>query len=75
MSCVLSRVQLFATPWTMAHQASLSMEFQARILEQAAISYSWGSSQLKDRTRASCISCIDRQILCHLGKPKNVFVV
>ena len=25
--CVLSRVQLFATPWTVAHQAPLSMEF------------------------------------------------
>ena len=25
--CVLSRVQLFATPWTLAHQAPLSMEF------------------------------------------------
>ena len=31
---VLSRVQLFATPWTVAHQAPLSMGFsQARILE------------------------------------------
>ena len=25
--CVLCRVQLFATPWTVAHQAPLSMEF------------------------------------------------
>ena len=25
--CVLSRVRLFATPWTVAHQASLSMGF------------------------------------------------
>ena len=25
--CVLSRVQLFVTPWTVAHQAPLSMEF------------------------------------------------
>ena len=25
--CVLSRVWLFATPWTVAHQAPLSMEF------------------------------------------------
>ena len=28
--CVLSRVQLFATPWTVAHQAPLSMEFPRR---------------------------------------------
>ena len=25
--CMLSRVQLFVTPWTTAHQAPLSMEF------------------------------------------------
>ena len=25
--CVLSHVQLFATPWTVPHQAPLSMEF------------------------------------------------
>ena len=25
--CVLNRVQLFVTPWTVAHQAPLSMEF------------------------------------------------
>ena len=25
--CVLSRVQLFVTPWTVAHQAPLSMGF------------------------------------------------
>ena len=25
--CSLSRVRLFAAPWTVAHQASLSMEF------------------------------------------------
>ena len=25
--CLLSRVQLFVTPWTVAHQASLSMAF------------------------------------------------
>ena len=25
--CVLSHIQLFATPWTVAHQAPLSMEF------------------------------------------------
>ena len=27
LSIVLSHVQLFATPWTVAHQAPLSMEF------------------------------------------------
>ena len=37
----LSRVRLFATPWTLAHQTPLSMGFfQARVLEWVAISYS-----------------------------------
>ena len=41
-SCVLSQVQLFATPWTVAHQAPLSKGIsQARILEWAAISLSF----------------------------------
>ena len=39
--------------------------FQARILEWVAISYSRGSSWLRDRTRVSCISCFGRQILYH----------
>ena len=37
--CVLSCVQLFATPWTVAHQAPLSMGIlQARILKWISIS-------------------------------------
>ena len=38
---------------------------QARILESVAISYSRGSSWLRDQTHISCISCIGRQILYH----------
>ena len=38
---------------------------QARILEWVAISSSRGSSRPRDRTRASCVSCIGRQILYH----------
>ena len=43
---------------------------QARILEWGAISFSRGSSRLRDWTRISRISCISRRILlslCHLG--------
>ena len=37
----LSRVQLFATPWTVAYQAPLSIGFfQARVLEWVDISFS-----------------------------------
>ena len=39
-----SCIRLFATPWTVAHQAPLSMELQARILEWGAISFSRASS-------------------------------
>ena len=39
--------------------------FQARILEQVAISYSRGSFQPRDQTHVSCVSCIGRWILYH----------
>ena len=43
--CSLSPVQLFVTPWTVAHQAPLSMGVvPARILEWVAVSSSRGSS-------------------------------
>ena len=41
------------TPWTVAHQAPLSM---ARILEWVAISFSRESSQPWDQTWVSCIA-------------------
>ena len=66
--CVHARlvVSNSATPRTVAHQAPLSMVvLQARILEGVAISFSRGSSQLRDQTCISCISCIGRQILYH----------
>ena len=37
--------------------------FQARILEWVAISSSRGSSQSRDQTHISCMSCVGRQIL------------
>ena len=56
---VLSHVWLFATPWTVAHQAPLSVGFSRQ--EQFAIPFSRGSSQPRDQTWVSCISCIGRQ--------------
>ena len=58
----LSRVQLFATPWTVTYQAPPSMGFslhgilQARILEWVAISFSRGSTRPRDQTGVSHIS-------------------
>ena len=59
LCCVqsLSRVQSFATPWTAARQAPLSMgALQARILEQVAMPSFRGSSQPRDGTQVSCIA-------------------
>ena len=45
--------------------------FQARILEWVAISYSRGSSQPRDWTHISWVSCIGRWILYHLSYQWN----
>ena len=56
-SKLLSRVQLFATPWTIAYQAPLSMRIlQARILEWVSIPFSKESSWPRDWTQVSCIA-------------------
>ena len=58
LSC-FSQVQLFATPWTVARQAPLSMGIlQARMLEWVATHSSRGSSQPQDWTLISRGSCI-----------------
>ena len=51
--CMLSRVQIFVTPWTVA---------QGFPLEWGAISFSRGFSQPRGWTR---VSCTDRWVLCH----------
>ena len=54
---LLSHVWLFVTPWTVAHQAPLSMGIlQARILEWVAIPFSRGPSQSRDQIQVSCIA-------------------
>ena len=60
-----NHVGLFVTPWTVAHQASLSMGIlQARILEEVAIPFSRGSSWPRDWTAFPwLLHC--RQILYH----------
>ena len=52
---LLSRVLLFATPWTVANQISVHGIFQARILGWVTISFSRVSSQRRDQTQVSCI--------------------
>ena len=41
-------------PMDYSSPTPLSMDFQARILERVAISFSWGSSQPRDWTQVSC---------------------
>ena len=54
---LLSCVWLFATPWTVALQAPVSMGIlQARILEWVAMPSSRRSSQPRDRTQVSFIA-------------------
>ena len=61
---VPSHVWLFAVPWTVAHQAPLSMEIsQERILELVAISYPRGPSRPRAWTGISYSSCIGRRII------------
>ena len=63
MSPVLSCVQLFPIPWTVAHQVPLSLGIlQARILEWVATSSSRESSRPRDRT---CISHIAGGFFAH----------
>ena len=60
-----SPVQLYATPWTIAYQAPLSMEFTR---EWVAMPFSRVSSRPRDCTHISCISyafCIGMWVLYH----------
>ena len=70
--CVLSRfsrVPLFATSWTVARHAPLSGILQAGIPQWVAMPSLRGSSQPRDGTLASCISCIGRGDLYHQHHP------
>ena len=62
-------LQLCPTLWDPMHHRppdSSSHEIlQARIWEWVAISFSWGSSQPRDGSRISYVSCIGRHVLYH----------
>ena len=62
---LLSHVWLWDSTDYILPDSSVHGISQARILEWAAIPSSRGSSQHRDRTCVSCISCIDRWILYH----------
>ena len=62
--CVL----LFVTPWTVAPGSSVHGILQARTLQWVAMPSSRGSSQPRDQTHISCVSCIGRQVLYHTSE-------
>ena len=63
---VLSCIRVFCDPTDCnSPGSSVCGILQARILESVAISSSRGSSQPKDQTYISCISCTGRWILYH----------
>ena len=67
-ACMLncfSHVRLFVTPWTMAQGSSVHGILQARILEWVVMPSSRGSSQPRDRTCVSYVSCNGKQVLYH----------
>ena len=67
--CMLSPfgcIQLFATLWIVALQAPLFLGIlQIRIMEWVAMPFSRGSSQPRNQTHVSYVSCIGRQVLYH----------
>ena len=71
----LSHVPLFATPWTIAHQAPLSRGFPRQEYQSGLPFPFLGNLQLRDRTS---IPCIGRRILCHCatwGSPTFLVMV
>ena len=63
-----SRVLLFVTPWTVAPGSSVHGILQARTLQWVAMPSSRGSSQPRDQTHISCVSCSGRQVLYHTSE-------
>ena len=71
IDCNRCVVQFFATPWTEDPMecnlpgSSGHWILQARILQCITLSFSRGSSWVRDWTQVSCVSCIGRRILYH----------
>ena len=66
-ACVQSCPTL-CRPWTVDHQAALSLEFP-RQEYWSGISSFWESSQPRDPTHFFCVSCIGRWVLYHWHHP------
>ena len=62
-TCLFNHVQLFETPWAVAHQAPLSMGFSKQECWSGLPFPTPGGWNLHD----SCVSCISRWILLHFA--------
>ena len=63
--CVVSRVQLFVSPWTGAFQFPLCVNFPGKNTGVGCHFLLRGSSQPRDQSHSSCVTCTGRHILCH----------
>ena len=63
--CVFHCVQLFMIPWTVTHQAPLSMEFSRQEYWCGLHFLLQGSFWPRNRTHISCVSCISRRVPYH----------
>ena len=73
--CTFSHVWLFATPWTVAHQARLSIVFSRQENWSGLPFPTPESSQPRDQTHICSVSCTGGQILLslhHLGRPTEL---
>ena len=68
--CLVTQYRLFATHWTVACQAFLTMGFFRLLLEWVATSSSKVSSW-RNLTRVSCVSCLGRWVLHLLSHQEN----
>ena len=69
---VTSHIGLFATSWTVAHQAPLSMGFSNQEYWSGLPSLLQGSAWSRDQTHISCLSLywqVDSLPLSYLGSP------
>ena len=64
---LLSHVQVFVTPWTVAKQAPLSMGIPRQEYWNGSPFSTTGDLPDPEIKRVSCNSCISRQILCNQG--------
>ena len=61
----LIHVQLFVIPWKVACGLLCPWDFPGKNTAVSCYFLLQGSSRYRDRTSASCVSCIGRQILYH----------